>query len=167
MGNKIPWLIIAALVLCFVLFGGEIRFGGRMSEPVSDTVRITVVDTILYYKPNPKEEKRVGAVTDRLALAKPKKGGNIDEEDNFPIKADSADVEIPITQKVYEDSTYRAVISGYNVSLDELAIYPRREISTIRLPAIRKRWSFGIQCGVGITPKGVQPYLGVGGQFNF
>ena len=30
-----------------------------------------------------------------------------------------------------------------------------------------KCWRFGIQGGYGYTPKGFQPYLGIGGSYNF
>ena len=40
---------------------------------------------------------------------------------------DSAKVVIPITQKVYEDSTYKAWVSGYDPRLDSLHLY-RKEV---------------------------------------
>lgn len=39
------------------------------------------------------------------------------------VKIDSIEVIVPITQKVYEDSTYKAWVSGYRPSLDSLNIY--------------------------------------------
>ena len=102
-----------------------------------------------------------------------------DEEINFPIEIDnkgnspdfstdfpdSINVQIPITQKVYEDSTYKAYISGYNASLDSFYIYPQTKIVTIKEKP--KRWNIGISAGYGITPKGIQPYLGIGIQYNW
>lgn len=113
---------------------------------------------------------------------------NIDEEDNFPnkehiadvsntvahltnevSKTDSADVVIPITQKVYEDSLYRAYVSGFRASLDSLILYPRTEIVTLTnaKPKNEPKFSWGLQMGIGVTPKGVQPYVGAGIQLNF
>lgn len=97
-----------------------------------------------------------------------------DEEVNFPIKIDnkgnspeistnfpdSVNVQIPITQKVYEDSTYKAYISGYNASLDSFYIYPQTKIVTIKEKP--KRWHLSVSAGYGITPKGLQPCLMVG-----
>lgn len=75
---------------------------------------------------------------------------------------DSLAVSIPITQKVYEDSTYRAYVSGFDVSLDSIFTYRRTEKIYIRSPTKPKRFNVGIQAGYGYTPKGFQPYVGVG-----
>ena len=42
-------------------------------------------------------------------------------------KIDSIGVMVPITQKVYEDSLYKAWVSGYNPRLDSLHLY-RKEV---------------------------------------
>ena len=68
--------------------------------------------------------------------------------------------------KEYKDSTYYAKISGINAYLEEIRVYPKtitQYINTkeyVYVPP--KKWSIGIQGGIGITPKGLQPYLGVG-----
>lgn len=154
-----------------------------------DTTRVTVMDTVTYYLPVPKEEKPAGSVVGHFPVVGKMVGhhtensmipGNAgvdsnsaaeeragdDSRDAFAEKPDSAYVEIPITRKTYEDSTYRAVISGYGVSLDEMQVFPRRETVTIRSGARQKRWSVGIQVGYGITPAGFQPYAGVGVTYN-
>lgn len=74
-------------------------------------------------------------------------------------------VEIPITQKEYGDTTYRAWVSGYMANLDSIQIYGRRE--TVRETVLvnkRKRWGFtvGPAVGVGWTGRGPAPYVGVG-----
>ena len=64
---------------------------------------------------------------------------------------DSVEVKIPITQKVYEDSTYKAVVRGYNPELVSLDIYNR----TLYYPVVEK---------VEVKPKVaivVGPYFGV------
>jgi hypothetical protein len=43
------------------------------------------------------------------------------------LSQDSAKVVIPITQRVYEDSTYKAWVSGYDPRLDSLHLY-RKEV---------------------------------------
>lgn len=70
------------------------------------------------------------------------------------------EVIIPITQKVYKDSAYTAWVSGYRPSLDSIKVTNSVVTRDVVRPA--KRWGVGIQGGVGITPKGVQPYVGVG-----
>lgn len=41
------------------------------------------------------------------------------------IKTDSVEVIVPITQRVYEDSTYKAVVRGYNPELVSLDMYTK------------------------------------------
>ena len=74
------------------------------------------------------------------------------------------EVQVPIEQRVYEDSTFRAYVSGFRPRLDSIEIMrPRTEIRIReRVEQKPSRWSLGIQGGYGITPKGVQPYIGIG-----
>ena len=95
--------------------------------------------------------------------------GNIAQE-NIP---DSAAVEIPITQKVYEDSLYRAYVSGYHPSLDSLIIFPRHDITTVTngytYKSRQKRWGVGIHVGYGMTMSNTPqflPYIGIGISYN-
>lgn len=77
---------------------------------------------------------------------------------------DTLFVSLPLTQKRYTDSLYTAWVSGYHPSLDSIYIHrPTIYIKTTEAsPKREKRWYFGLQGGVGMTPKGVQPYVGVG-----
>ena len=77
---------------------------------------------------------------------------------------DSVQVHLPITQKCYRNSTYTAWVSGYQPKLDSIHIYrPTIMTTTIKRP----KFTYGIQAGYGITPKGLQPYLGVGIGYTF
>lgn len=76
------------------------------------------------------------------------------------ISADTVPVLVPISTMSYEDSTYRAYISGYHARLDSIFIFPRREVITFRPQP--KRWAVGLTAGYAFTPHGFQPYLGVG-----
>lgn len=81
-------------------------------------------------------------------------------------KSDSMAVAIPIEQKVYEDSTYRAVVSGYRPNLDYMEIYQRNEyvVQTIQPVGNGDRLTpVAIHLGVGVaaTPRGVQPCVSV------
>ena len=82
-----------------------------------------------------------------------------------PICIDSADVNIPITQKQYCDSTYTAWVSGYEPSLDSIRVYNKREVVTIN-KIIKKppnRFIVSLNVGYGFTPQnGLQPYIGIG-----
>ena len=168
----------------------------REQEPYRDTIRTTFVDTIPYYKPVPKEEKPLGNITAKLPVSVPKLPENVQKfpesgknlqdsvqnfgksvpEDHFEdlgekVTPDSADVVVPITQTVYEDSTYTAYVSGYRASLDSLIFRMPREVTTITNTHYQKpkRWSIGIQVGYGMTLKGTPqfaPYVGIGVSYN-
>jgi len=68
-------------------------------------------------------------------------------------------------QAYYEDSLYRAWVSGYRPRLDSLEIYPRTVTHTITndiyhtITPKKKRWGLGLQAGYGY-PFGI--YAGVG-----
>ena len=97
------------------------------------------------------------------------------KDDNFPNQTsaaeedtpDSVSVQIPITQRVYETDRYRAVVSGYQPSLDDLLIYQPSQV--VRIKDKPKRWGIGVQVGYGMTVKGspqFAPYIGVGVSYN-
>lgn len=82
---------------------------------------------------------------------------------------DSVFVEVPIEQKVYSDSNYTAWVSGYRPRLDSISI-THTEVSHKLVnnnSEGSKRLFIGIQVGYGITPRGMQPYLGLGVSYKF
>lgn len=151
--------VTAALILAAVHFCSQPS--GRPAEGVrTDTVMVydtVYVDTLYIERPQPVTVRKV--IVDTVYLPAVDTAGHA---------ADSAQVLLPIETKVYEDSTYRAVVSGYRVTLDSLQIFARHHESVIRTEVVRTkpagRFSItvGPQLGVGYTPKGVQPYIGVG-----
>ena len=78
--------------------------------------------------------------------------------------------------RVYSDSTYRAVVSGINPSLDTLQIYARRRAVTLtrHLPVAStavtdagsspssRRWGLGVTAGISATPRGFCPGITLG-----
>ncbi len=187
--------VLLVLLIGSVLWnGGRGVNGYKGGTPVPDTVRVTVYDTIAYHQPAPKEEKPLGSITAKLPVSVPKFPENVQKfpqtpqilqdsvqnfsksvpEDHFEdmgemVTPDSVDVEIPITQTVYEDSTYTAYVSGYRASLDSLIFRMPRETMTITKYPKPKRWSVGIQVGYGMTLKGTPqfaPYVGIGVSYN-
>ena len=188
-----------ALCLFLALFVASLllnvhHYTGGTAEPYRDTIRTTFVDTIPYYKPVPKEEKPLGNITAKLPVSVPKLPENVQKfpesgknlqdsvknfgksvpEDHFEDKGemvtpDSAEVVVPITQTVYEDSIYTAYVSGYRASLDSLIFRMPREVVTVKEYSKPKRWSVGVQVGYGVTLKGTPqfaPYVGVGVSYN-
>lgn len=152
--NLVPWII--AIVLSFILWKQHNCIVS--DKPMRDT--IFLYDTIVKRVPVPVEMKPIKTMNVRLKLL-----GNIASDTTAELV--SVDVELPITQKVYEDSTYKAYVSGYEANLDSIYIYQPTRYITITTEPKRSKWSWGLQGGIGITPKGIQPYLGIGGQFTF
>lgn len=132
------------------------------SPPVRDTV--TVRDTVPFYYPKPRDSVVIRYVTETLPVAH---GDTTDTA-----RLDSLPVILPITSNTYEGDGWRAHVSGFRPRLDSLLIFPERQTITIRDPpttggASRQRWTLGVQAGYGITPHGMQPYLGVGLTWHF
>lgn len=148
------------------------RFVVKTMPRETDTTKVTVIDTIPYYKPEAKDSvvvryERVKLPTSddkpyyaSLSLTKP--------VDSVGRVTDSVTVELPITQKWYGDSTYTAWVSGYNPTLDSIYVYPRHETVTITNTLRQKprRWGLGVSAGYGVTAHGAQPYIGIGVQYN-
>ena len=75
-------------------------------------------------------------------------------------------------QVVYEDSLYRAVVSGYvDPRMDSMTVYPRTVYQTmtndiyhpVAIKPKKKRWGLGLQAGYGY-PGGL--YVGAGISWN-
>ena len=193
--KNIALLLFLTLFLASLLLNVH-HYTGGTTEPYRDTIKTTFVDTIPYYKPVPKEEKPLGNITAKLPVSVPKLPESVQKfpesdkklqdsvqnfgksvpEDHFEdmgekVTPDSAEVIVPITQTVYEDSTYTAYVSGYRASLDSLIFRMPREVTTITNTHYQKpkRWSVGIQVGYGMTLKGTPqfaPYVGIGVSYN-
>jgi hypothetical protein len=88
---------------------------------------------------------------------------------------DTVVVSVPREMRVYEDSLYRAEVSGVDPTLDRIEVYPQTKIVTRTetrdiFVTSRKRWGIGVQVGYGITKQGQAfnpgPYIGVGVSYN-
>lgn len=83
---------------------------------------------------------------------------------------DTLYIPLPIEQRVYGDTRFRAVVSGISPSLDTISIYQSTTIiNRVRETHLRPRWSIGLQAGVGLTIDGgirATPYFGAGVQYN-
>lgn len=145
--------IVAAALIAAAFFMG--RYSGKPPDVGKDTVTVTytkvVRDTDTVYKPTPYYVARIR--TDTVFL--PSTDGG------------TAEVELPIQQKVYEDSAYRAYVSGFRASLDSIFIYSDKqyiyETKTQYVPP--KRFSWGLQAGIGTLYDGrfrFGAYVGVG-----
>lgn len=144
-------LLIVTVLLCVALF--SFKAGRAHSGEVIriDTIVIIKVDTVKIERII--EKTRTVYKYDTVWLQK--------SEDK-----DSASVVMPMERKVYSDSLYRAVISGYKPELEELVLYPRTKViyktEIIESPQSRFECVLGPQVGWGKTPTGWRPYVGVG-----
>lgn len=154
------WL--AYIILLFLGFaaGWFTRGCCRGGEVHSDTV--TVVDTIPYRYPVPRDSAVVRYETVRLMVADT---ARITITDTVRV-ADSVEVVVPITQRVYGDSLYRAYVSGYRPRLDSIFVYPRTSYITTTVKEKPKRWGIGVQAGYGVGRGGHGPYVGIGVSYD-
>ncbi len=113
-----------------------------------DTITEVCIDTFTAYKPQPYKVM----VHDTVYIEKGYAGHVFVQE----------------TKWFGDNETYYMQVSGINVELDWIRTYPKtvtQYINTTETVYISPRkWSIGIQGGVGITPKGLQPYIGIGVQ---
>ena len=155
------WLFLLGFLLGFAgacVIRAYCPFLGHFSHVNVKVDTLYVRDTIRLEKPVIYETR----VTDTMVV----------EVTDYVVVHDTAFVTLPKEEVEYRDSSYRAVVSGWRPRLEELEIYRREKIVTIQtekyvpVPEAR-RWGLGVQAGYGITPRGFQPYLGVGLSYNF
>lgn len=77
------------------------------------------------------------------------------------VQKDTVEIPIPMEQKIYSDSTFKAYISGYKPHLDSIFVVERTKVVTERYKPVPKYWHVGPSIGVGLTPEGAQPYIGI------
>ena len=115
-------------------------------------IRDTIVDTIKVVKPI-----AVDSVVTRykwVDVERVKDTTIVNEVSE--VVFDTVQVRLPIESKHYTAESYDAWVSGYEPQLDSIKVYQREGKTK------QSRWSIGLQGGLGITPKGVQPYIGIG-----
>lgn len=141
------WLLVAtvALLVIFSFIGG--RKSVRRAEIVQrDTVVVSVHDTITKERPVPLYTK----VVDTMFVP-------VHSHDTIRIR-DSVFLALPKERKVYGDSTYYAVVSGYKPSLDTLKVYRTTKYitvtNTVKEPP--RHWKLQVTAGpsVLVTPTG-------------
>lgn len=160
-------IFIAFILCCVVCFFAGRCVGNRDNIIKGDTIIYTdtvfKTDTLKYDKPVPVDNFNIKVIHDTLPA--------VVSGDNSLIAGDSVVVEVPITAKVYEDSTYKAFLSGYRASLDSIWVFPTtKTITTVREVFKKpKRFSLGIQGGLGygIISKKFEPYIGFGLSVRF
>lgn len=132
------------------------------------TKRSETIETIHYDTLPP--IVRIDTVRDTLLVPK---YVHVEHFDTIRDTVDGKPVYLPVPISSYlftDDSTYRIDMEGYNVKARSIEVYPRTVTQTvierIEVPAKPKRWGIGVSAGGALTPHGVQPYIGVGVQYN-
>ena len=144
------WHIIFLLVSLMASFLAGYHVRGTCVKNVQ-VERDTVVDTLSTVLPVPSFEIEVGEVEIPYPIIVKEKGQD---------KIDTIYVPVPISQKEYVSENYRAWVSGYNVSLDRIEVFPKTVYVTKTVSA--RRWGLGITGGYGIGRSGLSPYIGLG-----
>ena len=149
--------VVLVLVVCLACLAlGYFLGAGRASSVPPTPQRDTLVirDTVRLETPKPIKETIIRF--DTLTLT------------DTLLFSDTVYVEIPITSKVYEDSLYKAWVSGYKARLDSIEVYPIRTIETVYVPQVKRtRWGIGLQAGFGTDLRGGWvPYVGVGVSYS-
>ena len=145
--KKLPWILVILLaVVCVVAWfrpqaplPAEIRTETKVNTVVK-------VDTLLISPPM--APLLVFRLTDTMCIG---------------------DTVVYREQAYYEDSLYRAWVSGYRPKLDSLMVFPKTVYQTVTndiyhtIVLKKKRWGLGLQAGYGI-PGGW--YVGAGVSWN-
>lgn len=165
--ERLEKYICVAVVALLLMSGGYVigRRSCRSNFPEiggigkTDTLRIR--DTVFNDRPVPVEVRVIDtmlvAVTDTVQVR---------VQDTVRVM-----VQVPRETRVYEDSTFRAQVSGYRPSLDWIEVYPQTTVVTRTIFAdSRKRWGIGLQAGCGAYFDGgdvsLSPYVGIGISWN-
>ena len=123
-------------------------------EVITITDTLVLTDTIIKFKPRPYKV----TIIDTIYL--PQK----------PQKPQKPQIDTLIRQEViYKDSTYMAVVGGIEPYLKSIEIYPKTiyvNNNTNTTIKVRSRFGLGVQAGYGLSRNGLQPYVGVGVQYN-
>lgn len=152
----IPIILALAVIASITSYHKGYKKGISKAVETIITVRdtLTLTDTIHTVEP-----KYIAVRTvDTIRVPVPVQG-----------KTDTLWAELPREQKVYQDSTYLAYVSGYQPQLDSIDVF--RKTTTITVTNTIKeytnpRWSIGVQAGYGASKDGLSPYVGVGIQYN-
>lgn len=148
-------ILLLLLAAAFVL---GYRLGVR-SVRITETTRI---DTVYYEKPEPMRvlpPAFAWVKVPRLVFTR----DTVFETVVVPGCGDNVELAVAVERKQYGDSTYRAQVSGPRIgalgpSLDWIETYNR---TSTRSVARRNRFALTAGVGVGYTPQGLQPTVGV------
>ena len=150
--------LLSALVAGALLFGWGYRRGAASVGIRSEVC----IDTVFYERPQPVNfsDRLVQVNVPKLLFAPADTVVRVVEAANG---ADSVQMEVPVRTVEYRDSTYYARVSGPVIGdlaprLDWIETYNRTITRTVTK---RNRFAVTAGVGVGYTPQGLQPTIGV------
>ena len=148
--------VITGIVIC--LINGWVschRTTDKEVITITDTLVLT--DTIVKMQPKPYKV----TIIDTIYLP---------QQPQQPQKPQQPQYDTLIRQEItYKDSTYTAVVGGIEPYLKSIEIYPKTiyvNNNTTTTIKVRSRFGLGVQAGYGLSRNGLQPYVGVGVQYN-
>lgn len=152
-------IFIAAVVLLIVFGSGYLLGRNHFADVGKMVVR---VDTVFFEKPQPVtiSDKLTSVNVPRILFAPP---DTLVQTVTFGNGCDSVQIDVPVQTLEYRDSTYYARVSGPVVGslspqLDWIETYNR---TITQITAKRNRFAVTAGVGVGYTPLGLQPTVGV------
>jgi hypothetical protein len=135
--------LIGALVSGLLVKG---HFRAELETLTPEVIEYTKTDTIVQIKPTFVERRIVKKDTIKIAVI-----------DTLVVRDT---LYLPREQKVYADSSYRAVVSGISPRLDSIEVY-NKTITKIATQKEWRKWDYGLQVGVGLVcPINSTPNLG-------
>ena len=145
--------VIAGIVIC-LLNGWVSCHRTTDKEVITITDTLVLTDTIVKFQPKPYKV----TIIDTIYLPQQ------------PQQPQQPQIDTLIRQEVtYKDSTYTAVVGGIEPYLKSIEIYPKTiyvNNNTTTTIKVRSRFGLGVQAGYGYGKNGLQPYVGVGVQYN-
>lgn len=149
--------VIAGIVI-FLLNGWVSCHRTADKEVITITDTLVMTDTIIKFQPKPYKV----TIIDTIYLP---------QQPQQPQKPQKPQYDTLIRQEItYKDSTYTAVVGGIEPYLKSIEIYPKTiyvNNNTTTTIKVRSRFGLGVQAGYGYGRNGLQPYVGIGVQYNF
>ena len=146
--------VIIGIVIC-LLNGLASCHRTTDKEVITITDTLVLTDTIVKMQPKPYKV----TIIDTIYLPQQ------------PQQPQQPQIDTLIRQEItYKDSTYTAVVGGIEPYLKSIEIYPKTiyvNNNTTTTIKVRSRFGLGVQAGYGYGRNGLQPYVGVGVQYNF
>lgn len=151
------FVVLCVLMAAVSVMGWRRGYRAAVAELVETTKADTLIvrDTVTLERPVP----ILTTIIDTILLAYP----------DIVIIHDTTFVQLPKERKEYSGKDYRAVVSGFQPSLDLIQVFPETKTITKTISAPPRKgshWSIALQSGYGITLQNNRitplPYIGAG-----